>query len=392
MNIRNISSAALVLIFLLLQYGCGGGSQMTQKIDSEPKQEEQNYAIVKTYFGTDRNEVLSDNDEVEFGEKRAKLKYGFCNVSIPRDHKMGELESPSIVRLEFKEDPEKHVVVLNKSTLVNKSFIDSINWGLKSTMDDNVFVFVHGYNVSFNEAARRTAQMSYDLGFKGIPIFYSWPSQGETAQYTIDRQNIEWSTNNIRNFISDITNRVQCTNIYLIAHSMGNLGLTKAIASLPSDTNNTYNKIKEIILTAPDIDAEIFKRDIAPKITERFDNVTLYASSEDLALKASKVVNGHPRAGDSGQGLLVVESIETIDATGMDTGFLKHSYFAETHSMLADIYELINKGKRAEDRFGLEEQVLNTGTYWRFKTEPLTQSEPEPESETNCILKFFKNL
>lgn len=369
MKIR-IIIAALILIFLLFIYSLfnnSDSSKIPKNTNYGPIQEEQNYAVIKTYFGTDRNEVLSDMGEVEFGGKRAKLTYGYCNVSIPRDHKMGELESPSILRLEFKEDPEKHIVVLSKSTLVKESFIESINLGLKGTKDDNIFVFVHGYNVSFNEAARRTAQMSYDLGFKGIPIFYSWPSQGETAQYTVDQQNIEWSMSNIRNFISDITNKIQCKNIYLIGHSMGNLGLTKAIASLPIDTNNTYKKIKEIILTAPDIDADIFKRDIAPRITGRFDNITLYASSEDLALKASKVVNGYPRAGDSGQGLLIVECIETIDATGMDTGFLKHSYFAETRSMLGDIYELITEGKRAKNRIGLEVQVFNTGTYWRFK-------------------------
>ncbi len=356
---RNFS--ALILVFLLL--GCGSTATMPER----DIKEEQNYAIVKTYFGTDRNTVLSDKGKLEFGGERDKLSYGYCNVSIPRDHRMGELESPSIWRLEFSEDPEKHIVVLEKATLIKTTFIDSINMGLKRTKKDNIFVFFHGYNVSFNDAARRTAQIYYDLEFKGIPIFYSWPSQGGTAQYTIDSQNIEWSEDNIRNFITDLTDRIQCNNIYLIGHSMGNRGLTKALASMTLVSNKNHKKIKEVILAAPDIDADIFKRDIAPKISSYYDNVTLYASSEDVALKASKVVNGHPRAGDSGHGLVIIDGIETIDATGMDTGFLKHSYFAESISLLGDIYLLINKGKRAVNRFGLEEQIIDEGRYWRFK-------------------------
>jgi esterase/lipase superfamily enzyme len=33
-------------------------------------------------------------------------------------------------------------------------------------------VFVHGYNVNFNDAVRRAAQIAYDLEFAGIPMVY----------------------------------------------------------------------------------------------------------------------------------------------------------------------------------------------------------------------------
>jgi esterase/lipase superfamily enzyme len=50
----------------------------------------------------------------------------------------------------------------------------------------SAFIFVHGYNVTFEDAARRTAQMSYDLSFDGAPVFYSWPSQGSLGDYLKD--------------------------------------------------------------------------------------------------------------------------------------------------------------------------------------------------------------
>ncbi|HEX2584807.1 MAG TPA: alpha/beta hydrolase, partial [Steroidobacteraceae bacterium] len=231
----------------------------------------------------------------------------------------------------------------------------------------SAFLFVHGYNVTFEDAARRTAQMSYDLSFDGAPVFYSWPSKGATSAYTIDEQNVEWAQANLRDFLEDFFNRSDAINIYLIAHSMGNRALTRALASLLHDKPEIKDRLKEVILTAPDIDADVFKRDIAPALAAAGRPITLYASSKDLALVASKKVHGYPRAGDSGQGLIITPGIETIDATQVDTSLLGHSYFADEKSVLSDMYYLIGTGERASQRFGLNGIDTDAGRYWQFK-------------------------
>ncbi len=75
------------------------------------------FAIVRVFYATDRTRTASTKPAEMFGVGRAALSYGSCDVSIPRDHRMGELESPSIWRLDFREDPTKHVVLL--STVVS---------------------------------------------------------------------------------------------------------------------------------------------------------------------------------------------------------------------------------------------------------------------------------
>ena len=50
------------------------------------------------------------------------------------------------------------------------------------------------------------------------------------------------------------------------------------------------------------------------------DRVTLYASSSDEALALSKQVHGYPRAGESGDQLVVVPGIDTIDVSAVNTG------------------------------------------------------------------------
>lgn len=325
------------------------------------------YALIRTFFATDRNLTGSKTPAKTFGANRSVITYGVCNVSIPRDHRMGNIESPSILRLEVHEDPTKHVVLL--STVINskEGFFAEIANRIHKSAESSAFLFVHGYNVSFEDAARRTAQMAYDLAFQGVPVFYSWPSKDATPSYTIDEQSIEWIQTNLRRFVEDFLRLSNAQHVYLIAHSMGSRALTRAVASMLSDQPALRSRLKEIILAAPDIDADVFKRDIAPVLVAASRPITLYASSEDLALVASKRVHGYPRAGDSGEGLLVVPGIETVDATGVDTSLLGHSYFAEARSVISDIFYLLKNGQRAERRFGLRPVDTQQGRYWKFQ-------------------------
>jgi esterase/lipase superfamily enzyme len=322
---------------------------------------------VRVFYGTDRNLISRAVPARMFGTRRAALTYGTCDVSIPRDHRMGELESPSVWRLEFREDPARHVVLLGVVVQPKDQFFSGLAAKVRRSAGSSAFLFVHGYNVTFEDAARRTAQISYDLGFGGAAVFYSWPSQGATSAYTVDEQNVEWAQANLKSFLADFFARSDAQNVYLIAHSMGNRALTRAAASLLAEHPSLRTRLKEIILTAPDIDADVFRRDIAPALAAAGRPITLYASSEDLALVASKSVHGYPRAGDAAGGLVVMPGIETIDATGTDTSLLGHSYFAESRSVLSDIFYLIRGSQRADQRRGLTRVDTAAGRYWVFR-------------------------
>ena len=87
------------------------------------------------------------------------------------------------------------------------SFFAGVSRRIDQSSTREAFVFVHGYNVTFEDAARRTAQMSYDLAFDGAPIFYSWPSAGSLDGYARDESNIEWTTPHLRDFLSDLALR-----------------------------------------------------------------------------------------------------------------------------------------------------------------------------------------
>lgn len=323
------------------------------------------YAIVKVMYATDRNYNEATVPNNAYGNKRATLSYGISEVSIPHHHIIGILEEPSLFKLEFKESPEKHVALLGVKPLAKENFFTQLSSDVGHTEQSKAFLFVHGYNVSFADAARRTAQIYYDLKIDMVPVFYSWPSQSKTVSYTVDEQNIEWTQNNLKNFLIDFLEKSSAHNIYLIAHSMGNRALTRAVIDVINTKPDYRARIKEVILAAPDIDADVFKRDIAPALTASGGPVTLYASSVDKALIASQKIHQYPRAGDARNGLIYYPGIESIDATNVDTSFVGHSYPAEERSVLSDIFYLINADLRAKERFGLS--YVETGKYWEFK-------------------------
>lgn len=322
---------------------------------------------VRVFFATDRQEVRAG----EFGGDRGReIAYGSLFVSIPRRHEVGAIERPSVWKLEFSEDPRKHMVIVRRSVLDRAAFFGGIRETLQRGSSEASFVFVHGYNVAFDDAARRTAQITYDLDFRGAPVFYSWPSQASLEGYTVDEANVEWSTLNLKNFLLDYAQNSGAKDIYLIAHSMGNRALTRAVAALFTEHPELRGRFKEIILTAPDVDADVFKREIAPKLVAGCDKITLYVSDGDKALLASKKVHGYPRLGDAATGIAVVPGVETVDASGLDTSFLEHSYFAESGSVLKDIRRLVLEGLRAAQRGLTEKQAGASERYWKFELKP----------------------
>lgn len=328
---------------------------------------QKNYARMRVFYATDRAPAAdfagaAASDKYAGG--RGPMAYGQAFVSIPRGHVPGELEAPSVFRLEFREDPGKHVVLLDVVRQPQQQFLQALKARVRSSSGKNAFVFVHGYNVSFADAARRTAQLSYDLSFDGAPVFFSWPSQASLSGYTVDEANIEWATSHIKRFLVDVADNSQADNLYLIGHSMGSRGLTRALAQLVLERPDMKGRFREIILAAPDIDAEVFRDDLAPALAQAGRRVTLYASAKDLALRASKEVHGYPRAGDAEHGVMVVRGIDTIDASAVDDSILAHSYFVESVSVIRDIGNMLRKRLAPAQRPALKQVRGRGGAHW----------------------------
>jgi esterase/lipase superfamily enzyme len=227
---------------------------------------------------------------------------------------------------------------------------------------------VHGFNVSFEDAARRTAQIHYDMRFDGAPVFYSWPANDKFIfTYPADETNIAWSVPHLKQFLLDIVKQSGAKSINLIAHSMGNRGLAAALREIDLEMRGESRLFNQVILAAPDIDADEFRMHIAPALQRTAQRLTLYASSHDEALMASQFVHRGPRAGDAGDGLIVVQGIDTIDVTAIDSSLWGHSYYGSSNPVLHDLRTLLSKAIPPGDRSWLSPAQRDGLTYWIFQ-------------------------
>ena len=276
-------------------------------------------------------------------------------MSIPDTHALGNLESPSYLRFEFSADPAKHVVLLRLETMGANAFRDRVK-----AVDTGILIFVHGYNVDFDDAVRRTAQLAFDLQYDGIAITYSWPSGGQLLDYPRDETNAEWSQPNFQRFLRDVSQWAGAARINVIAHSMGNRLVARSLANLQS--SDLSDRLSTVVMAAPDIDRAVFLQ-LAGALRQRADHIVLYASEHDRALRVSKLFHGYPRAGDSAE-ILVCDGIQTVDVSELKADFTGHGYFGNDINVVADLYYLL-KGQRPP-RFRLKHVAAEGGTYWRF--------------------------
>ena len=304
---------------------------------------------------------------VHYRGDRGSLTRGICEVTVPKIHRPGIVERPSVFRLEFREDQEKHIVLTSAIELSQDDFYSRLSQTVSKAPDQDLLVFIHGYNVDFQSAVRRTAQIAVDLPFEGVPICYSWPSQGTLLGYSIDETNAEWTTTHLQQFLMELVDRSGAKSINVIAHSMGNRPMTAAMEQIrwrhPTESLSPFDRV---VLAAPDVDADRFRRDLGPSLSKVANQVTLYASSNDQALIASKQVHGYPRAGESGDQLVVVPGVETIDVSGIDLSLLGHSYYGDSESMLRDLYQVVRSRLSAPERSSLIPRQLGDAVYWQL--------------------------
>jgi len=324
--------------------------------------------LVEVYFGTDRLPSGSRGPSkyfgVEWNKARDPLITGVVTVSIPPVHKEGQVERPGtfLYFWERREDAKKHFVLKDLRVVKGNDFYGELRreFDERADEDRSAFVYVHGFNVKFDDAVYATAQIVYDLDFKGVPMLFSWPSQGSVLAYNGDQDTVDFSSPNLQSFLERVARETGALRIHVMAHSMGNRLLTRALEGLVRQPD-IQPLFDNVIMASPDVNARVFTG-IWPQIKIAAKRFTLYASSDDKALIASRAAKGgsdFTRLGEAGPNITVIPGLDTIDASGIDTSLLGHSYEASCKPVRDDLGLLIGKGfdpeqrKLRQDRAGL---------------------------------------
>jgi len=340
------------------------------------------YNTIRVFYGTDRvttDTVLpserygnaprcpaTEGDvAIDFTWSEACLEVGSLEVSIPSRHEPGEIETPSIWRLEFKFDPAKHIVVGPLSPVEPDPWMADLRAEIEATDGRQVFVYIHGYYNSFHNAAARTAQIANDLNFDGAATMYTWASAGTPQGYWRDEKQVRAAVPHLAAFLHRVASESGAERVHVIGHSMGNRALAPVLAGLAEEGIS----LDEVILAAPDIDARVFADEVVPAMTGAARRYTLYTNDSDRALIASRFIHrNRPRAGQTGAIEAAIPGFDTIDASRADTNLLSlgHAYFANKASILTDITEIIRGATPGAERSWLTPWPNLPGSAWIY--------------------------
>lgn len=339
LGIQNKNSSFLLLLYILtysLFFSCTPkiGEQINKRI-LDPFDETKNLNV---HFVTTRRE-MGAKDRCEgnsFGFiTDINPHYGICIVNVPAKHIIGDIS------LDNNQDKNTFFQFKGRVNTDDKEFLSKI----KSSASEEVLVFVHGFNVNFDEAVLRAGQIKYDLKFPGEVIVYSWPAGADSgilgqvmvkSTYDLNFTEAKINREPFAKFLNDIAGIGK--KIHLVVHSMGHQVVLPSLSSLAKSGKSKY--IQELILNAPDFDKNEFEL-ILSDLNKSAERITLYCSPGDNALVASQKVNGAPRAGMCFKysGVDVI-NVNEVDDPVLGVGGLGHGYYS-SRPILTDIYQVL---------------------------------------------------
>lgn len=323
------------------------------------------YDVVEVFYATHRKPTGAAEPAKFYGGDRGPMQFGKLTVSVPRDRQVGELPRPKFWRAEFRPDPNRHMVLTSVNPSASRdAFFQEVQGRVAASGRKEVFVFIHGFNTSFDGAAVRAAQLAADLNVDGAPILYSWPSKGSMLAYAKDEEEplVDSQIDDLANFLDDVAQRTGADRVHLIAHSMGNRFLVRALSRLAARPAPPKPRFDEVVMAAPDVGVDDFEASW-PKIRATGKRFTLYASKRDKALLLSGEIHQMQRIGDARK-IVVADGLQTVDTTAASAGLLGHTDFAG--SALDDFRGLIWYSLAPQKRCVLQTDTEGGAAFWVF--------------------------
>ena len=235
-----------------------------------------------------------------------------------------------------------------------KRFREDMAARLAKTPRKEVFIYVHGFANSFENAALTTAEIWHFLGREGVPVCYTWPagdSGFKAYQYTLE--STQFTVYHFKQALRLIASCPEVEKVHIIAHSRGTAVTTDTIRELhleirgTADTQQTL-KLGTVILAAADIDLDVaIARDATERIGRAMERSAIYIASHDKALGVSGwLFGGIRRLGDIDPKIFDTSEIEAlrssqrlqlIDARIKKAGLIGHSYFHNNPAVSSDL-------------------------------------------------------
>ncbi|OYX87702.1 MAG: hypothetical protein B7Y71_01400, partial [Xanthobacter sp. 35-67-6] len=225
------------------------------------------------------------SDIVYTNGRAPTLNYAEFTIAIPPHHKAGNIEWPTGTP-----DPRTDFVTVRQRLLTAPEFERQVAARAPSG-SRKAGVFVHGYNVNFQEGVFRLAQMVSDADIDGVAVLFAWPSDGKLVGYVADKDAATYSRDGLVHVLKVMTRDRKPGDVTLLGHSMGAWLTVEALRQLRlTGQNATLNRLT-VILASPDIDVDVFRAQMTV-IGPLTPPMTVLVSRDDKALALSGRIAG----------------------------------------------------------------------------------------------------
>jgi esterase/lipase superfamily enzyme len=235
-------------------------------------------------------------------------------------------------------------------------FAKIVNERLARSDGQDVYVYVHGYKVVFENPILVAAELWHFLGYEGAMVAFSWPSTPSTWAYYADAETAVWSAQGFRRLLAFLATRTDARRIHVLGYSAGTRVVAMALGQIAlmhhgqtAEQIRAELRLGDVVLVGSDVDRQIVGSYIEDGLLKVQERLTIYLSGTDKALGFSKwVLGGRDRMGETFSGELSEEvkdllwntdSLTIVDVTDAEESSAGngHAYFRKSPWASSDV-------------------------------------------------------
>lgn len=236
--------------------------------------------------------------EQRFASERVPgLQFGSFDTRIEPSLGLGMIIDPSDWFL------NEEIRLLSVSTRSHAAFRQQLREQVAGSPGKSLLLVLHGFREAFPSALRKTAFLAHVLDIDTPVLVFDWPGdQGSSLRgYRRARDVAEASAAEFAELLQIIVTEIGPQRLWLLANSMGAQVVVDGFGRLYRDPafGDSTTEIENVMLAAPDVDYRQFNERFRTELEALAANTTVYVSSNDRALLASRIINRSQRLGES---------------------------------------------------------------------------------------------
>ncbi len=290
-------------------------------------------------------------------------------------------------------DPTKwfrneEVEIRVEQELTRSELVRQLRAYVRESPHRSLLIVVHGYREQFESALRKTAFVSHVLDINTPVLLFDWPGDQPGTPLVAYRRAVEVaeeSGTELARTLEIVLREIEPERVWLLANSMGAQVVADAFGLLygQEEFADEQLELEDVVLTAPDVDLEAFNDQFKTEISALTRHLTVYVSSNDRALLASRIVNRGMRRGESTldsrdvnqeqleEAIRLAELIEPdsdqitlVDVTPVNRTINFHNFYLESPEVFNDLFLRLLNPENPHTRVLYPIRTGDGSVYW----------------------------